>query len=302
MDHSLHELNEVGARLADGLLQGLNILSVLVWLGSAWRIYQRRPLLTYTPRRAAPWQLVDIVLILLFVGWTVYSSVATPPVELKNDTPIESLFALNALLRLALMGGYATLVALRTQAAPVDFGLSVRNWKQQFKVGLVALAMFAGPVLLIQRTLVEYSGQKSEHPLVTQLFQQPTPAAMILFALNVLVVAPLVEEVMYRVLLQGWLEKVCTGRAATGEESAAPPSGWVANALPILLSATLFAVSHLRFLDGKVQPDPLPLFVLAVGLGYVYRRTHRLLPIVLIHAGLNLISTLMVVIQVYCAK
>ena len=51
---------------------------------------------------------------------------------------------------------------------------------------------------------------------------------------------------------------------------------------PIFVSAAIFAAMHLSH-----GPDPVPLFVLALGLGYVYQRTHRLLPCIVIHFLLN---------------
>ena len=51
---------------------------------------------------------------------------------------------------------------------------------------------------------------------------------------------------------------------------------------PVLLSAALFAGLH-----WSHGPDPIPLFVLAVGLGYLYQRTHRILPCIIVHLLLN---------------
>jgi membrane protease YdiL (CAAX protease family) len=38
------------------------------------------------------------------------------------------------------------------------------------------------------------------------------------------------------------------------------------------------------------RPDPIPLFVLALGLGYLYRQTHRILPCIVVHLLLNACS------------
>jgi membrane protease YdiL (CAAX protease family) len=56
------------------------------------------------------------------------------------------------------------------------------------------------------------------------------------------------------------------------------PHGWV----PILVSSLLFALAHFG-----IGPDPIPLFLLALVLGYVYQRTHRIVPCMVTHALFN---------------
>jgi hypothetical protein len=46
------------------------------------------------------------------------------------------------------------------------------------------------------------------------------------------------------------------------------------------------ALNHL-LADTQIAPDPVPLFFLALALGYLYRQTHRIVPAVVLHAGLN---------------
>jgi membrane protease YdiL (CAAX protease family) len=57
---------------------------------------------------------------------------------------------------------------------------------------------------------------------------------------------------------------------------------------PIIVSSLFFAAVHIGH-----GPDPIPLFVLALGLGYVYQRTHRLWPCIVIHMLLNGVSMFM---------
>jgi hypothetical protein len=51
---------------------------------------------------------------------------------------------------------------------------------------------------------------------------------------------------------------------------------------PLLVSSGLFAMAHYNH-----GPDPIPLFFLAVGLGYLYQRTHRVLPCIVVHFLVN---------------
>jgi membrane protease YdiL (CAAX protease family) len=49
-----------------------------------------------------------------------------------------------------------------------------------------------------------------------------------------------------------------------------------------LISSLLFALLHV----GQ-GPAPIPLFFLALVLGYLYHQTHRIWPGLIVHAGLN---------------
>ena len=51
---------------------------------------------------------------------------------------------------------------------------------------------------------------------------------------------------------------------------------------PVFISAGIFALLHVAH-----GPDFIALFILALGLGYIYRQTHRVLPCIIIHFMLN---------------
>jgi membrane protease YdiL (CAAX protease family) len=75
------------------------------------------------------------------------------------------------------------------------------------------------------------------------------------------------------------------------EIAATPPQAGVGfmpyGSLPILVSSVMFASAHIGH-----STDPFPLFVLALFLGFVYQRTHRIVPCIVAHALFNLISML----------
>ncbi len=62
-------------------------------------------------------------------------------------------------------------------------------------------------------------------------------------------------------------------------------SGLPVGAMPIGISAVLFALAHLG--HGL---DPIPLLILGVIFGYVYHRTHRLVPCVVAHMAFNALA------------
>ncbi len=69
---------------------------------------------------------------------------------------------------------------------------------------------------------------------------------------------------------------------------ALPTAGPVWRWLPVVASSLIFALLH--YSHG---PDWVPLLVLALGLGYLYQRTHRLVPCIVVHALLNGVSFLL---------
>jgi membrane protease YdiL (CAAX protease family) len=126
------------------------------------------------------------------------------------------------------------------------------------------------------------------------------------------VAAPIVEEFLYRVLCQGWLQAFATRRSdflqlLLGSTAAAIPdrddqpaaddsnrAGATASPtrsgepFAILVSSALFASMHIS--QGAA---PIPLFVLALGLGYLVARTGRVLPCIVVHVLLNACSLAM---------
>jgi hypothetical protein len=59
------------------------------------------------------------------------------------------------------------------------------------------------------------------------------------------------------------------------------PFSW----LPISISSVLFGLAHFGY-----GPEPIPLFFLALVLGYLYYRTHRIVPSIVAHAVFNLFT------------
>lgn len=89
-----------------------------------------------------------------------------------------------------------------------------------------------------------------------------------------LVGAPIVEEVVFRVCLQGALLSLL-GR------------GWLA----ILLASGIFAVIHAGIADAHAL---VPLFVLGLAMGIAYERTRRLGVPIVMHMAFNAINVLIV--------
>lgn len=82
------------------------------------------------------------------------------------------------------------------------------------------------------------------------------------------------------------------GGEEAAPKNASPEAGVRPARWPMFVSAAVFALLHWGH-----GPDPIPLFFLAVGMGYVYYRTHRLLPCIVLHFLVN--STSMAALWIY---
>jgi membrane protease YdiL (CAAX protease family) len=273
------------------------------------------PILPYEPRRPVPWSGFWTLLPIAFVLLVLYGAISKLLVDGKPEEPdvsasIENL-ASGSLLQLALAGAYLAVAAGTSGAKWSDLGLpnSLRQFVHDVRIGVIAWLAALAPVYVTQFALVMIFGQPEGHPLINMLESDTSSLLFLAAFLAAVVVAPLCEEVLFRLLLQGWLEKwedsELGWRTPVGppvllvdeqgeafrtetvplEEPYPPasgpiglPFGW----LPIMLSSLLFALAHFGY-----GPDPIPLFLLALILGYVYQRTHRIVPCMVTHALFN---------------
>ena len=196
--------------------------------------------------------------------------------------------------------------------------------------GLVAGVVFTPAVHavygLTRAVNAAAGGAEREHPLAT-VGAGDTPGEVAFFLLSVAVVVPWVEELLFRGVMLRWLG----GRAANaalvfavallfaGTKGVAPnpemaptlfvvvlaaltfgASRWgasrprfpVRTARAVLASSALFAAAH-----SAVWPSPVPLFVLACGLGYLTARTGRITAAVVAHGLFNAVSSVILIRQ-----
>jgi membrane protease YdiL (CAAX protease family) len=305
-------------------------------------ISARLPLVAWNARRPVPWTAIDL---LTLIGLYIIGSAAAVLIAddahslgftagrveiLVTKDEVLVVAGIAASLLVLLIG--LPLFSVRSGATPRDFGWSFPELGNDLKLGLTAFVMFAPPVYVIQGLLVSF-WQESKHPLVEMFKEQPSISFFAVLFVSAAIVAPLFEEIVFRVLLQGFLEKIFAhptseSPSPTAQQlqlpasidrqgiDAAPPSppdinpyaspqsdaSIAVNAantepiearepcarsswLAIVVSSAIFAALH--YSHG---PDWIPLFFLALGLGYLYQRTHRLLPSLVVHSLLNALS------------
>ena len=144
-----------------------------------------------------------------------------------------------------------------------DFGITLANLRQQVMVGLeTAHASFLPVLMLMMATmLLRQPGEKNA--LLVLLDQDRSLTTLAWVVLAAVVLAPLVEELLFRVILLGWLKTKTTSAHAIG------------------ISSLAFAFIH-GPLDGAA------LLPLALLLGSLYDRQQRFLSVVVAHSFFNL--------------
>ena len=121
---------------------------------------------------------------------------------------------------------------------------------------------FAIAYLPVSLLLLAVSPIQTPHPLIEQFLKNPTSEMWRALLFSAIVVAPLFEEFLFRVLLLNSLRQLLDPLLA------------------ILISSAIFAMIH-----GLV--DAIPLYPLALVLGFLYYRTGSYLSVVTMHAMFN---------------
>lgn len=115
------------------------------------------------------------------------------------------------------------------------------------------------------------------HPMLENLLASDALGATVMLAASAILVAPIVEEILYRGLLQTSLLTAMPGRRWT----------------VVTLAAAAFALQHVG-----LPPHTLPgLFILGIFLGWLYERTGSLLAPIVLHMGFNAVNFGMVLLM-----
>jgi membrane protease YdiL (CAAX protease family) len=296
-------------------------------------------------QRAVPWSGLEIVIDVLIVyvlvpAWVhslltasgFYASLFGPgPVQ----EALEQLPSPEGKLLLLRMQVWARVLAFPLQIAvlllllqvmsgtrPYQLGLTWHRGWQNLRLGVVAAIILTPITLAIQYVAVSafqyWQGTPvEEHPLYS-LRTAITGMEWVVLLLQVLVVAPGIEELLFRGLLQRWLcQHEWGGSVAmalslmvaltTHPEKASQwtelsPALFVVTLMPLFAlvvywsrsptgpaifgTAVLFGTVH-----AAVWPTPIPLFVLGLGLGWLAWRTQSLVAPIVVHMLFNAVGS-----------
>jgi membrane protease YdiL (CAAX protease family) len=175
-----------------------------------------KPLLPPQRERAVPWTGIELILIVVFCYLTLYGIVflglngvgffrwiygvsAT-----SKDAPLERMYpwahAIAMPLELLFM---AALLGMRGETAPYQLGLTPSRCAQNVILGYLGWLVLT-PVVMGLSMLVDKAFAPEKHPVYTLLMSKPSRAEWTVIFFLVIVHAPVMEEILFRGLLQRW--------------------------------------------------------------------------------------------------
>lgn len=321
-----------------GLLMLFTSGGIGSWIYFGMRARNKQPLLPVEPWRPRVWGLVDLLMILIavFLGQSLFAVIGVRILNLdvaairaaEGELPL-SLSMIAGLGNLAAMVAGVLWIQARFSVGPSHIGFSARNLPWHLLLGLlVGLATL--PVIYVLMIVVSL-GMDTEyaHPLIEQMTEQGSLSAYMYGVITAAIIAPLAEEFLFRVILQGWMQSIPfksvfsnifgeiprsasasasalasdAGVAMSSAEnpyavisSAVEPSlatqqslemhvesaHWIPPIWPSVVTGILFGLAHWGY-----GLSFIPLIILGIVLGLVYRATHSIWPCVLIHFMLN---------------
>lgn len=152
------------------------------------------------------------------------------------------------------------------------FGIDGRHPTRDIGIGLLGYFAAAIPVFLFNFAMEPFRTLDNQHFFLRILRGESSVPLAVLVIVSALVLAPLSEELIYRVIFQGTLQRHVTPTAS------------------IVISATVFSAVH-------GFPDAIGLFPLAMILGFLYWRTGSYLTVVTTHAVFNGVSVLLTILS-----
>ncbi len=242
------------------LLGGLGTASLAVLGFAASRIASGKPALATRGQRAETLNGFSSSIACAWVAMALYSAATTSSAEVSVPTVsgIISSVVFNALL----FGIVFLPLVISGGRVLQQFGFRRNCWQGQLGDGVLGFLASLAPVGLVFGLTVPFRTQENGHALLRLLENDQSVETVFWICVSAAIVAPVVEELIYRVVIQTWLEQHLQPRVA------------------LVVAAVVFSAVH-RF------PDALPLFPLAIVLGYLYQQRRSYLSIVVVHSLFN---------------
>lgn len=249
---------------------------------------------TFTGRRSV---FVLVAFLLILLGWAAnavaWTKIPADPSMSKTLLLAEQLIAQNAVVVVAVLIAAALTETKRSMkekmGLQMDPGYSLRFL---FPVFVLAVLLTYGSQYGLTRLLKAFGHEPKPQSLV-DFFRTLKPLAFAGFAAITVIAAPIAEELAFRHILYRLFRTVLFRREA---------------AVAVSLIFALFHVSVGALLHTKPFPwemlvvPVVPLFLLAMVLQWQYEKSKSVIPSVLIHAGFNLTTVFLLVLEVAYGK
>ena len=238
--------------------------SAIVWRQLFDRKRRGEPFLEMNNGPRTRWrsalELIVVYVALLLLVASLLPRLRPQPVEAP---PLPDLFSVA--MQAAVSIGLTVILSLALASDAESWsaiGIKRDHFREQFRVGAGGFLAAVLPMAVSIAVASPFRSVETRHSLLKLLSDSPDPLTVAVIAVTAAIAAPLSEELLYRVILQGWLTTLY-------------PSTVTISAVAVLFS----------FVHG--WRDGLALLPLAFILGYVFHRSHSYLSVVVIHALFN---------------
>lgn len=246
------------------MLSVLGIASFIVLSLVARRVWRRIPVLPAKDEELPAVPDISLIIVAMWVGMALLTLVGDPAPASRALKPseVEEFLRSSCIFQVLLFLAIFVPMISRGGAGVAAFGFHLKDVRQHITFGVLGFAACILPVMGFYCLTLPFRTMDNSHGLLQLLQQEPSFSTVAWVILSAIVLAPLVEELVYRVVLQTWLQKIAPPREA------------------LFAVAVIFAAIHRL-------PDAIPLLPLALVLGYMYQQRRSFLTIVLIHMLFN---------------
>lgn len=198
------------------------VVSFRGWWAALQRLRRGEPLLPLREAIPATWGLADILggVVLIAVLIAVCQAAAMLLMGVAIPTNAESAdqsqnsaamwgFVIAEVVGCLLLAGGIWLRGGATRFVGPD---DSQIWRD-LRLGLIAFCMLSVPVMIIQ--VITALVWPYEHPLIDMLVESRNLRIIVPLVISAAIVAPLAEEFFFRMLFQGWMDDVSSGRLKT---------------------------------------------------------------------------------------
>jgi membrane protease YdiL (CAAX protease family) len=243
--------------------------SLAVWAAIVSRWLKGRPALEYRERAQTKMHGIVVLAVgLIWFGARLLLGYLFGFQEEVSRITVLAICASNALT----LASVACILKLLHGNELAGLGLRFDEPPDEARNGALGFLASVLPVLLVVIATQHLRSDSDQHAFLKLLRADRSVETLVWIMLAVILLAPLTEELLFRVILQGSLQS----RVAPG--------------YAIVLTALLFSAIH-------GWPDSLGLIPLALILGYVFYRRNSYLAVVILHALFNLSNLLMALLE-----